>query len=209
MLPVLLILVCLGFACLGLKKGLYVMFATLFNILFAVFIAILSTQTLLSYSPQYEHNGYYAALGVFLLFCLIFGLLQGFAWFYFLRVREDYFPKMVDCLGGFLAGGLCGYIIYSLLILLVCVLPCSVQGKTDWLCRRDKMKALSAPGVCKACNFLAWYSLECFFGDTEKAIDELLGLAEPPKAEEEILYYVPQKPSSRHSIHALPPPNTE
>ena len=172
MLPVLLILICLGFAYLGLKKGLYVMFATLFNILFAVFIAVLSTRKLLSYSPQYETSGNYASLGVFLLFCLVFGLLQVFAWFYFLRNRDDYFPKMLDRVGGFLVGAACGYIIYSLLIMLICILPYSVEGKMDWLSRRDKMKALSRPGVCKACNFLAWYSLECFYGDSEQAVDE-------------------------------------
>ena len=72
MLAWLVIAMVLGFGYLGLKNGLYVMFAILFNLLFAVFISILSTRTLLSYSPQYEHNGYYASLGLFLLFCVIF-----------------------------------------------------------------------------------------------------------------------------------------
>lgn len=195
MLMWLVIAVCLGFAFMGLKKGLYVMFAVLFNLLFAVFISILSTLTLLSYSPQYERHGYYASLGVFLLFCLIFGLLQMFAWFYFLRHRDEYFPKMFDRVGGFLVGGMCGYVITSLLILILCIMPCSVHGKVDWLCAREKMIDLGKPGVRKACNFLAWYSLECFDGNTEKAIEKLLTLEEPIQ-EEEILYYVPDEPAS-------------
>jgi len=183
MLAWLLMAVCLGFGFLGLKKGLYVMFATLFNLLFAVFISVLSTLTLLSYSPEYARNGYYAALGALLLFGLIFGLLQTFAWLYFLRHRDDYFPKILDWIGGFGVGGACGYIIGTLLILTLCIMPCSVQGKLDWLCTRDKMQTLSVPGVCKACNFLAWYSLECFDGDTEKTVDNLLHLTDPPEEE--------------------------
>ena len=71
MLAWLVIAICLGFGFLGLKKGLYVMWAALFNLLFAVFVSILSTLRLLSYSPEYERHGYYASLGVFLLFSII------------------------------------------------------------------------------------------------------------------------------------------
>ena len=186
----LVIALCLAFAFLGFKKGLYVMFATLFNLLFAVFISILSTSTLLSYSPEYERHGYYASLTVFLLFGLIFGLLQVFAWFYFLRHRDDYFPQILDRVGGFLIGGVCGHVIITLLILILCIMPCSVEGKVDWLCTRDKMRVLSAPGVIKACDFLAWYSLECFDGESERVINRLLELTEPQE-EEQIRYYVP------------------
>lgn len=202
MLAWLVIMVALGFGFLGLKKGLYVMFAVLFNLLFAVFISILSMRTLLSYSPQYERHGYYASMGLFLLFCMIFGLLQVFAWFYFLRHRDDYFPQMLDRVGGFLVGGVCGYIIITLLILVLCITPCSVKGQLDWLCVRDKMVGLCAPGMTKTCDFLAWYSLECFDGESEKAIKELIELTEPKK-EEEILYYVPNQ-SNKGFIQPLP-----
>ena len=202
MLVWLVIAVCLGVGFLGLKKGLYVMFATLFNLLFATFISVLSTLTLLSYSVQYERNAYYASLGAFLLFSLVFGLLQVFAWIYFLRVRDDYFPKMLDRVAGFLIGGVCGYVLSTVLVLLLCILPCSEQGKMDWLCKRDKMEALAVPGVCKACNFLAWYSLECFDGNSERAIETLLNLDKPVEAEE-IRYYVPdEKPPANQTESA-------
>lgn len=206
MLRVLLIIVCFGFALLGLKKGLYVMFATLFNLLFAIFISILSTRTLLSLSPEFERNGYYAALIVFLLFCLVFGLLQMFAWFYFLRIREDYFPKMLDRVAGFFVGGVCGYILFSLLVLILFIMPFSVEGKMNWLCTREQMMERSKPVVLKACNFLAWYSLECFDGETEEEVKELLQLSEPQE-QEEILYYVPQNRRSNNSIQRYPRSN--
>ena len=204
MLLIVLIVICLVFAFLGLKKGLYVMFATMFNLLFAVFISILSTMKLLSYEPQYEQNANYAALGVFLLFFLIFGLLQFFSWFYFLRNREAYFPGFIDRVGGFLTGGVCGYILSTLILLIICILPSSKEGKMDWLSTRDNMLAKSVPGVTKACNFLAWYSLECFDGDSEKAIDELLNIGES-RENGVILYYVPENAPSKSSMNQLPP----
>ena len=195
MLAWLMIAMCLAFGFLGLKKGLYVMWSVLFNLFFAVFVSVLSTLSLLSYSPEYERHGYYASLGVFLLFFLIFSLLQVFAWFYFLRHRDEYFPKMLDRVGGFLVGGASGYIISVLLILILCIMPCSVEGKVDWFCTRDKMQSLAVPGICKVCNFLAWYSIECFNGDAEKAVEELINITNPPE-EGKMLHHVPTEAPS-------------
>lgn len=183
MLVWLIILVSLMFAFVGFKKGLYVMFATLFNLMFAVFISVLSVSLLLSFSPGFEHSGYYAAASIFLMFVLIFGLLQTFAGFFLLRHRGDYFPMLLDKVGSIVLGFLCGYVVCVLLILVFCVTPCSMQGKADWLCPRKKMQKLAVPGVAKVCNFLGEYSLHCFDGDSEKEIDYLLTLDESVEEE--------------------------
>jgi len=184
MLVWLIIIVGLAFAFVGFKKGLYVMFATLFNLMFAVFISVLSTPLLLNFSPGFERSGCYAAASIFLIFVLIFGLLQTFAWFFFLRHREDYFPMPLDKVGSIILGFLCGYVLCVLLILALCVTPYSVQGKVDWLCTREKMQKLAAPGVAKVCNFLGEYSLHCFDGNSEQEIEYLLMLEKSIEKEE-------------------------
>ena len=176
MLVWLIILVSLIFAFVGLKKGLYVMFATLFNLMFAIFISVLSTPWLLNFSPGFERSGYYAATSIFLMFILVFGLLQTFAWLFFLQHRDDYFPMPLDKVGSIILGFLCGYVLCVLLILAICVTPCSIQGKVDWLCTRKKMQKLAVPGVAKVCNFLGEYSLHCFDGDSEQEIGYLMML---------------------------------
>ena len=185
MLVWLIILVSLIFAFVGFKKGLYVMFATLFNLMFAVFISVLSVSLLLSFSPGFERSGYYAAASIFLMFVLIFGSLQTFAWFFLLRHREDYFPMLLDKVGSIILGFLCGYVLCVLLILVFCVTPCSMQGKADWLCPREKMRKLAVPGVAKVCNFLGEYSLHCFDGDSEQEIDYLLMVDEAAEEEKD------------------------
>jgi hypothetical protein len=47
------------------------------------------------------------------------------------------------------------------------------------------MRALSRPGIIKTCDFLGWYSLQCFIGDSEREIDSLLILDESLEEEEE------------------------
>lgn len=172
------IIISLLFAWLGFKKGFFVMFATLFNLMFSVFIAVLSTRALMRLSSGYETSGYYAAATLFLMSVLIFGVLQFFACYYVLKNREDYFPKIFDKAGATVLGFLCGYIICCLLVLMVCVMPCSQCGKADWFCTRKNMEKLSIPGIRKVCNFLGWYSLHCFEGDSEREISQLLELSE-------------------------------
>lgn len=162
----------------GFKKGLYVMIATLFNQLFAIFGAVLSTPKILSLGPGLEQTGYYAAIILFLLYVIIFSLLQFLSWFFFLRHREDYFPIWIDKVISMILGFLCGHFICSIVLLSLCVGVSAFvkEGKYNWFCTRQKLEKLTVPGLVHACDFLAWYSLECFDGDSESSIDHLLNL---------------------------------
>jgi len=181
-------------ALIGFKKGLYVMFATLFNLLAAVFIAVLSVRPLWSFSTDNELSPGYAAACLLLLFILVFSFLQTAAWLYFLRHRQPYFPLWLDKPAAAVLGYLAGCLTAAMLLLSVCILPFSAQDKISRLLPRDQMKKTAVPYVVKACNFLAWYSLECFDGDAELAADYLLNLAEP-KTEEPVRFYIPQEPA--------------
>jgi len=172
------IIISVLFAYLGYRKGFFVMFATLFNLMFAIFIAVLSTPKLLSFSPGYESSGYYAAASVFLLFLLVFGVLEFFACFYFLRDCEGCFPVLFDKIGAVIFGFFSGYVICCLIMLAFCIMPCSTTQDVEKFCDRDNLKELSVPGVRKVCNFLAWYSLHCFEGDSEESINYLLMLCD-------------------------------
>lgn len=179
-----LILICLAAVYLGFRRGFFFMFATLFHMMFALFIAVLSAPRMIAMSPGYESNGYYAGGCVLGLFLLLFIVLEVFGWFFFLRDREELFPVMLEKAGGVVFGFLCGYVFASTVLISLCIMPCS-RGKMDWLCTRDHLRGLSTPGVFRACNFLGWYSLECFDGDVERAVDSLLSLNDP--REEEVI----------------------
>lgn len=178
------IIVSVFFGYVGYRKGFFTMFATLFNLMFAIFVAVLTTPRLLSFSAGYEDSGYYAGASILLLFILIFSVLQFFAYFYFLRDSEGYFPKLLDKIGAVIFGFLSGYIICCVLLLSFCVMPCSTKTEKVHLCPREQLQALSVPGVRKVCNFLAWYSLHCFEKNSENTIGYLLSLGEETPAED-------------------------
>jgi uncharacterized membrane protein required for colicin V production len=183
----LMILVSVLFAYVGHQKGFFVMFATLFNLMFAIFIAVLSTPKLMSFSAGYERSGYYAAMSVFLLCVLVFGVLEFFACLYFLRDCEGLFPKLFDKIGAVIFGFLSGYILCCLVFFVFCVMPCSAERHVEKVCARDRLEELSVPCVRKVCNFLAWYSLHCFEGNSEKAITYLLTLDEKDSSQDNTL----------------------
>ena len=187
------IIISLLVAWMGFKKGFYVMFATFFNLMFAILISVLTTPTVMRFSSGYETSAYYAAASIFLLFVLVFGLLQAFSYFFILQGREDFFPKILDKVGSTVLGFLCGYLVCCLLVLVFCIMPCSSHGKAGW-CSRKTMQDLSVPGIRKVCNFVGWYSLHCFAGNVEYEIEHLMSLGENSEGiqinPEELIPYV-------------------
>jgi uncharacterized membrane protein required for colicin V production len=164
------------FAWLGIKKGLYAMFATLFCLMFSVYIAVLAAPRIMRLSHGLEKDPNYAAGCVFGMFLVMFILLWSIAWFFFLRDGEDYFPAMPDRIGGGVCGFLFGYILTSLILLTVCIMPFSRDEKIPGVCNRQAAMRFSVPAVVKTCNFIAEYSLECFDGNAESIVDFLMSL---------------------------------
>lgn len=177
------------FGWLGLKKGLYVAAAMLFNLMTGIYIGVLSSLRVLNMNPEYGHSGYYAALTMFFLSIIVFGVLQLIAWFYFLHDAVEYFPKLIEQLGGALCGFVFGYLLLSLVVLSVCIMPFS-REKIPLVPSREKMVHFAGKPVVKVCNFIGFYSLEYFDGQPEVVIETLLSIQQDIKPSPE----PPQKP---------------
>lgn len=169
------------FAWVGVRKGFYMMFTMLFCLMFAVYIGVLATPRIVHLSEGMERDAYYAAACLFGMTLLVFILLWMVAFFYFLRDRDEYFPKMIERIGGGAFGFLFGYILTSLVMVLIYIMPFSRNESLPAFFRRDAVIRFSVPAVIKTCNFIAEYSLECFDGDSEKAVEFLLAIGDAPK----------------------------
>lgn len=161
---------------LGVSKGFYAMFATLFCLMFAVYIGVLAAPKIMAMSEGLEKDPGYAAGCVFGMTLLIFGLLWSVARFYFLRDTDDYFPKLFDRIGGGTLGFLFGYLLVGVAVLLICIMPFSQGDSLPAFLGRESMMRFAVPAVVRACNFVAFYSLECFYGDVENTVAFLLSL---------------------------------
>ena len=169
------------FAWMGAKKGFYAMFATLFCLMFSVYIGVLAAPRIIRLSQGLEKDPYYAAGCVFGMSLLVFILLWTIAYFYFLRDSDDYFPKMLERIGGGVCGFFFGYIMTSLILLLLCIMPFSRHEGVPGFCSREAVVRFSVPAVVKACNFIGEYSLECFDGNAEGTVEFLLSLEDKPE----------------------------
>ncbi len=165
------------FAWLGTRKGLYAMLASLFCLMFAIYIGVLAAPKIMAVSEGLEKDPGYAAGCVFGMTLLIFVVLWTVAWFYFLRDIDDYFPKLLDRVGGGTLGFLFGYFLTGVVLLVICLTPFSHGDNLPAFIGRQAMARFAEPAVARACNFVAFYSLECFYGDVEKTLAFLLSLA--------------------------------
>ncbi len=163
----------LTFAWLGIKKGFYVWVMTVFNIMMAIYIGMLSTPVILKMSPEYSQSGYYAAATFFAMAMAPFVILQLFGYFYLLRDAVEYFPKLVDQVGGAFCGFLCSYFMVGFVLLLICMMPFSRTDIPSFLPQRDSMLKFSSSAMVRACNFIGAYSLEYFDGEPEAVVEKL------------------------------------
>ncbi len=166
----------LGFAWLGVKKGFYVWVATLFSAMAAIYIGVLSTPVILKMSPEYSQSGYYAAATMFAMAMAVFVILQLFGYFYLLRDAEEYFPKLIDQVGGALCGFLFSYFLIGFILYLLAIMPFSRTDIPSFLPQRDSMLKFSSPAIIRACNFIGAYSLECFDGEPEAVVEKLTAM---------------------------------
>jgi hypothetical protein len=171
-----LIIGCL-FGWLGFKKGLFVAVTMLFNLMIGIYIGVMATPRILNMNPEYGQSGYYAAGTLFFLAIIIFAVLQLIAWFYLFNDMLEYFPKLIDQLGGAFCGFLFGYFLLGLITLSICVSPISKGKIPGYLPQRDKMTQFAGTPVINICNFIGWYSLEYFDGQPEVVLQSLLAVA--------------------------------
>jgi hypothetical protein len=167
-----LIIGCL-FAWLGFKKELFITIAMLFNLMIGIYVGVLTAPRILNMNPEYATSGYYAAGTIFFLAIIIFAVLQLIAWLYLFRDTLEYFPKLIEQIGGAFCGFLFGYFLMGLVTLSICIMPFS-KTIPSYLPQRDKMVQFARGPVVGICNFIGAYSLEYFDGHPEVILETLL-----------------------------------
>lgn len=185
-------------AWMGVKKGVYFMAATLFNLLISIYIGMLSTPLVLKTSPGLEESGYYAAFCMLLLIVACFVLLQGICYYFFLRGADLLFPHLFDKAVGGVLGFAGGYAVAGILFLAVCMMPFSrlemVQKFFPW----DGMELFCRQTTSRVCHIMAGWSLEYLENKPEETIKYLVSLGQ-----EEATQPVPVE------IKSAAPPGTE
>jgi uncharacterized membrane protein required for colicin V production len=165
-------------AWLGVKKGVYVMAAALFNLLIAFYVSLLAIPLVFKTSPGLETSGYYAALCLLVLIAACFLLLQGICYYLFLHGADLVFPNLFDKFGGALLGFTVGYILTAILCLGVCMTPFSHQDFKQGFFPSDRLEDFCSKTSSRACHFISAWSLQYIPDKPEETIEYLLSLGQ-------------------------------
>ena len=163
------------------KKGLFVAITMLFNLMIGIYVGVLAAPRILNMNPEYGQSSYYAAGTIFFLAIIIFAVLQLIAWFYLLNDTLEYFPKLIDQLGGAFCGFLFGYFLLGLMTFSVCVMPFTKTKMPGYLPKRESMVRFASAPVIRICNFIGAFSLQYFDGQPEAIVDTLLAVTPEPE----------------------------
>lgn len=163
-------------AWLGLKKGVYTMAATAFNLLMAVYTGVLTIPLVLKTSPGLETSGYYAAFCLLLLIAACFVLLQGICYYFFLRGADIVFPNLFDRIGGGLLGLVSGYVLAGILCLAVCMMPFSRMDFIQGFFPSERLECFCGKTTVKVCRVMSTWSLQYLEEVPEETVDYLLSL---------------------------------
>ena len=157
------------------RRGLYEALILTFNLSLAIYLALYLTPTLVSKVPTATDISGGLSLAVLLLFALCFGILCAVSFFLFTGLFTVPLAKVLDWLGGGIAGFFAGFLGTSFLAIIVTLTP--MPGVPD--VARNMDMTPNTQMVSAVCNTLhGWIGTDRMF----KAKDLLAWLNE--KAEE-------------------------
>jgi len=171
-------------AWMGLRKGVFIMAATCFNLLVAVYLGVLSTPMVLKTIPELEASGYFSALCMLLLIFLCFLLLEGVCYCFFFRGTDIVFPPLFDKIGGGLLGFVSGYVLAGVLILAICMMPFARLDFIQKFCPCRQMESFSSRTTSRVCRFIGYWSIDYPEDTPSQTIRYLIDLGQKPAESE-------------------------
>lgn len=138
------VLISLGVALLYSRRGLYEGLVLAFNLNLSVYLALYLTPTLVTRVPTATDIPGGLSLAVLLLFSLCLGILCVVSFFLFTGQYSVRLARVLDWLGGGIAGGFTGFLGASFFILILTLTP--MPGVPQWL--QDMDVTTNAQIVC-------------------------------------------------------------
>ena len=142
------------FVWLAVKLGFYDAWALLFNILIAVYTAVLMTPTAIDMIPTAGDTAYGNALTLMALALATFFILHGISHIFITGQFNINFPKVFDILGAGVIGFLAGLLIWSFAALLISATPAGHKGTLQAIGFGNNIKQTNAPYIEWWCDLV-------------------------------------------------------
>jgi hypothetical protein len=156
----------------GYHKRLYPMWAFLFNVLIAAYLAIVLTPMVLNIAVVGElagRLGTWANAAVLLtIFGVYLALSQLLSFYYLTNTYCVSFPRFVDDFGGAFLGFVGGYITANILLFALAISPLNEHALTQKFIPDNDGRT-----IVKACRYISSFSLQGVDDDLIKAIEKI------------------------------------
>jgi len=169
------ILIGLGFAFYGFRRGFYDMWVILFNVVISLYLGIFLWPTIIEYFPLLEKTSLHIVMTVLITSAIVFTILQSLASLLLIGQFTVILPKILDTLGAAILGFLTGLLLWGFVSLVITLTPVH---------ENDFVNELGFTGYSEAnkATHLLWWGdfVNTFTGSsgnihsTEDVINELL-----------------------------------
>ena len=167
------ILIALLVGIVGTRKGFFVMWATLFNVMISVYLGIMLTPLIVGTFVSEGVSCYCCAGCVGGIALLVFIILEIFTYYCFFKKGKVIVPWVLDTFGAGILGFISGYIACSFLFLVIGIMPTLESPFTKSFFNRTKLVAAGKGPVIKSCNFVDKMSLQFREGMADEVVGQL------------------------------------
>jgi len=166
------------FMWLAIKVKFYEAWAIFFNIVISTYLAVYLRRTIIDVIPASTGTPYSNALIVFAVALGTFLVLHGITFAFFTGQFSISMPKIFDILGAGLLGFLAGFLVWSFVSLLICIMPISQNIFVKEIGFVQQFEQTGMPYISWWCNLVnAVVSPRPGESATEQAVKELLDSA--------------------------------
>ena len=188
------------FALLGLKKTFYPMWALLFNVLLAIYAAVMLTPVVLD---KFETLGYFGnysrALSLLAIALSVFVVAQLLTFRFLTAVYCVSFPVILNNAGAGILGFITGFVISNFVIFLISVTPILQNPSLQKLSSDAEAGGSVNSHLISTCNVINKLSLQCYEKAPEEAVEYITEHSSHPAP--------PVPPSSGAADSSIPEPN--
>lgn len=167
------VLVGILFAVAMIRKGFFITWVTLFNIIVSIYLGVMLEATIIEKLPDVGDLGYHHAICLVVIAILSFTIMQTIAVTSLIGTYEVTFPQLVNSIGSGVLGFVSGYLVCGFVLFVLCVGQFSNIPFVEKICGQDGVSAVATGPVVKVCNFVAAASFQDGTGNQE-VIDCLL-----------------------------------
>lgn len=179
------------------KSTFHAMWLILFNIAVSFYTGLMVAPAMLKMLPQdVDMFGYHTAACVFVMSILMFVVLHTItaAWLSF--NIEISLPVVCEKIGLPLLGFLSGFIVYSFVLLLICMMPFMLKMREEGSSGSGLATKVATGPMLAVCNFISNASMQCYKDAPEAVLANLVDPQELPELQDEII------PSRRDILYA-------